>query len=235
MKDKEGKEDCFRNTVEVCGDFTWELDCESRYVYVSDLISENVNMPKEQILNRTPFEFMVPEDAERVKNLARVSIKQGLRAFTTESRFFRHDGRKVWLEIKAEILYDKKGGVAGFRGTSRDITQIKEENDRCRSVTDIQKAMICRSRPDTTITYVNPAYAMACNKSYKDLIGRKLTGPGGRNIGLERPRAVGKDNPSDTREIERMLPDGSIAWYEWTNHAIISDEGEIVEYVSPYK
>lgn len=232
----------FKEAAEASGDFIWELDSRFHHVYVSDSISEVAKMPKEKILGRTPFEFMVPEDAERVKNLIRDCIGEGRRKQTVEARFFRPDGSEVWLEIKAAIFFDEKGGIAGFRGVSKDITEHKEDEEalrlkkeRYQLAINSEEDLLCCSRPDTTIIYVNPAYARSCGKEYKDLIGRKfleLASPEEQVSILEHLRTLSKDNPRATRENEMLLPDGGIAWHEWTNHAVFSDDGELIEYLS---
>ncbi len=235
-------EERFRDIAEASGEYIWELDGEFRHVYISDRVSEVSKIPKEEILGRTPFEFMVTEDAERVKNLFRSCIEKGKRRETVECRFSQPDGRVIWMEVNAVIVFDGKGKISGFRGTSRDITEHKKQEkvliqkkERYQSAINLQEEMICCSKPDTTILYVNPTYAKALNRDYKDLIGRKFlefAPPEEQARILEHLGTLNKDNPSATHENEILLHDGGRAWYEWTNYAIFSDDGEVVEYLS---
>jgi len=65
-----------------------------------------------------------PDDLERVENVyAQVSITQ--QAYEIEYRFQRSDGRAITLHEYGEPIRDDDDTLIGFRGTSQDITQLR--------------------------------------------------------------------------------------------------------------
>jgi PAS domain S-box-containing protein len=101
---------------------------------------------------------------------------------------------------------------------------------RYRSVVDTQSELICRFLPDSTLTFVNDAYCRFWNKTREDLLGTRfveLIPPGAREAVLER---IGRlSSGTDSHDHQVTLPDGSIGWHHWINHAITDDRGRLIE------
>ena len=50
-------------------DWIWETDAEGHYVWVSDVVKNQLGYSPEEVLGRTPFDFMAPGEAERLKKI----------------------------------------------------------------------------------------------------------------------------------------------------------------------
>jgi len=61
------KRTSFRALVETSSDWIWETDAEGKYVYASPRVRELLGYEPSEILGRTPFSLMPPEEAERVR------------------------------------------------------------------------------------------------------------------------------------------------------------------------
>jgi PAS domain S-box-containing protein len=112
----------------------------------------------------------------------------------------------------------------------RAEAQTRNSEARYRSVVDTQSELICRFRPDTTLTFVNDAYSRFWNKTRDQLIGRKfieLIPPSARQAVLDRIGAL--LSGTDSHEHTVLLADGGIGWQHWINHAILDERGRLVE------
>jgi PAS domain S-box-containing protein len=109
--------------------------------------------------------------------------------------------------------------------------ESRKSEERYRSVVDMQSDLICRFLPDSTLTFVNDAYCRFWNKTRSELLGRKfieLIPQLARHAVLER---IGRLRSGlDSHEHPVMLPDGSIGWHHWINHAIVDERGRLLEF-----
>ncbi|MBP9914542.1 MAG: PAS domain S-box protein, partial [Opitutaceae bacterium] len=81
--------------------------------------------------------------------------------------------------------------------------------------------LICRYRADAKLTFVNGAYARAFGRKRIDLVGQPFPL-------LDAGRIA--NHESHTHESELKLPDGKLAWVQWTQRAIKDNAGAILEY-----
>ncbi len=112
----------------------------------------------------------------------------------------------------------------------RAEAQTRSSEARYRSVVHTQSELICRFRPDSTLTFVNDAYCRFWNKTPDQLIGRQfieLIPPSARQAVLE--RIGGLLSGTDSHEHAVTLTDGSIGWQHWINHAILDERGRLIE------
>ncbi|MBI4873555.1 MAG: PAS domain S-box protein, partial [Acidobacteria bacterium] len=56
-----------RDLIENTSDWIWEVDAELRYVYASPKITELLGYTPEEALGKTPWDFMPPEEAARLR------------------------------------------------------------------------------------------------------------------------------------------------------------------------
>jgi len=109
--------------------------------------------------------------------------------------------------------------------------ESRNNEARYRSVVDTQSDLICRFLADTTLTFVNDAYCRFFNKSREELLGTKFIDfipPDARATVLERIANI--RGGMDSHEHEVTLPDGTIGWHHWINHAILDEQNRRVEF-----
>lgn len=112
----------FRALVETTNDFIWEVDRDGRYTYASPRVREMLGYGPEELLGRTPFQFMPPGEAERVAAEFTRLVRQRLPISALENRCLHRDGSVVVLETSGVPRYSKDGSFEGYRGIDRDIT-----------------------------------------------------------------------------------------------------------------
>jgi PAS domain S-box-containing protein len=115
----------FRNLVETSTDWVWELDENNIYIYSSPKVQEMLGYQPEEILGKTPFDFMNPQEAERMRNIS-AQLGEAKEPFSLLDNTMLHkDGREVYVETNGVPIFDEKGIFRGFRGIDRDISQKK--------------------------------------------------------------------------------------------------------------
>jgi PAS domain S-box-containing protein len=119
-------EERFRSLVEHTTDILWELDQEGAYTYVSPNVQDILGYSPEQLIGKTPFEFMPEEEAERVGQTFAQIVQKG-RSFTSlQHQALCESGKMILLECSGVPITTGKGTVQGYRGIDRDITKRAE-------------------------------------------------------------------------------------------------------------
>lgn len=116
----------FRGLVETLGDWVWEVDGDWRYTYASPQVREILGYAPEDVLGRTPFEMMAPEEAERVRALSEEVRSRRSPLVGIENVCLHKSGRRVILETTGQPYFDAEGRFLGYRGVDREITDRKE-------------------------------------------------------------------------------------------------------------
>lgn len=91
-------EEKFRALVEMTSDWIWEVDVSGIYTYTSPRVEALLGFKPEEVLGKTPFYFMVPEEARRIEaEFANIAAER--RPFhALENRNVHKDGHIVVLE-----------------------------------------------------------------------------------------------------------------------------------------
>ena len=61
-------EERFRTLVETTSDWIWEVDANGVYTYASPKVQDLLGYAPEEVVGKTPFDFMPPDEAEKFVN-----------------------------------------------------------------------------------------------------------------------------------------------------------------------
>ena len=157
-------------------------------------------------------------------------------------RLISRDGRERWVEHVCEPVRDEKGSYLGLRGSVRDITQYKKDEElrnayevRYRVMAELQAEVVCRWLPDTTLTYVNDGYCRLNGRQREELLGKKwltLVPPATRSSVEAYYRSLLAEPKLSIYEYEVTSADGSILWFQWIDAPISDAEGRLTEFQS---
>ncbi len=115
----------FRDLVEHNNDIVWEVNQEGAYTYVSPNVRHILGYSPEQLIGKTPFEFMPEKEAERVGKIFGQAV-QKRRLFTSlQHKALCKSGKVILLECSGRPITNTDGTFQGFRGIDRDITKRK--------------------------------------------------------------------------------------------------------------
>lgn len=116
-----------------------------------------------------------------------------------------------------------------------EVRRLRKSEEKYRAIVEDQTELICRWRPDGTITFVNEVCCRYFNKPYQELIGRTfkqfITAEDYEEL-KKHIAALNKENPVALIEHRLILPVGEIHWQHWTNRAIFDEQDNIVEFQS---
>jgi PAS domain S-box-containing protein len=133
----------FQSLVETLGDWVWEVDGDWRYTYASPQVREILGYAPEDVVGKTPFELMPPEEAPRVRALAEEARSRRLPLVGVENVCVHKSGRRVILETTGQPYFDAGGRFLGYRGVDREITDRKEaEASRMAEAARLRDALV---------------------------------------------------------------------------------------------
>jgi len=113
----------FRALVETTSDLVWEVNEKGRYSYVSPQVTKLLGYPPEEMLGRSPDEFMAAA-AETPPDL-KERFLGGQPFASIERRIKCRDDSIMVIESSGTPFFDGSGACRGFRGIDRNITDRK--------------------------------------------------------------------------------------------------------------
>ncbi len=157
-------EEKFRNLVETTSDWIWETDADGKYTYASPRVRDLLGYEPDEVIGRKPFDFMPPDEAERLAAKFAYTSKDRRPFFNWENANLRKDGRRVILETSGVPRLDPRGNLLGYRGIDRDITErkqtgeaLQESEERLKAIFNSVRAGILIIDPEThVIVDANP-------------------------------------------------------------------------------
>jgi len=200
----------FRTLVETTRDWFWELNENVTYTYASPRIRELLGYVPEEVIGRTPFDLMPPDEARRVAGLFS-PILAARKPFTLLENINLHkDGHKVVLETSGTPIFDGQGVFRGYHGTDRDITERKRMEQELRAAAEYNRSLIEASL-DPLVTINTGGKITDVNKATEGVTG------------VPRERLIGSDFSEYCTEPEkarvgyrRVLEEGAVRDYPLT-------------------
>ncbi len=130
LRDSEAR---FRDVAASAGEYVFEMDARGVVSYASDAIEKVLGWTAGEVVGRSSFEFMDPEEIPRSGAFLADKVARKER-FSRFEQVARHrSGRKVYLEVSAVPVLGAGGSLLGYRGAAMDVTDRREaETERAR-------------------------------------------------------------------------------------------------------
>ena len=122
----------FRVLAENTSVWVWEVDQNAAYTYASPKIKELLGYEPEEVLGKTPFELMPPDEAERVAAVFGPIVEARRPFEALENTNLHKDGRRIVMETGGVPIFDLNGDYRGYRGIDRDISERKHAAEALR-------------------------------------------------------------------------------------------------------
>jgi len=113
------------------------------------------------------------------------------------------------------------------------FSNLKEVKARYQNLVETQESLICRFKPDTTLTFVNKACSEAFGLPKDELLGKKLIElipEEHQELILTRLAEVEKQNGPLTYEHKVIEKSGGVLYQRWTNYPVHDKDGNIKEF-----
>jgi PAS domain S-box-containing protein len=135
-------EERFRTLTESTSDWIWETDRDGHYTYASPKIKELLGYAPEEVIGKTPFDFMSQDEAKRVSKIFRSIARSGKPFAAMENSNLHKSGKEVVLETSGIPIFDAEGKLAGYRGIDRNITERKRNEEKLNHTLSLLEATI---------------------------------------------------------------------------------------------
>ena len=130
MKAKEEVEEKYQDLLDNIEEWAWETDAKGVYVSCSEKVADVLGYTPEEVVGKTIYELMPPDEAKKVKPIfSEYSKKQEL-IHKLENYYLHKDGYKVCVFTNAIPIFDKGGNFCGYRGVHKDITTHRQSEDK---------------------------------------------------------------------------------------------------------
>jgi PAS domain S-box-containing protein len=126
----------FRSLVEASSDWVWEVDRNGIYTYASPKVKDLLGYEPEEIIGKTPFDLMPPDEAKRVAKLFNGIVESRKPFDRLENTNLHKDGRLVVLETSGVPILGERKNLLGYRGIDRDITERKRAREALQKAYD---------------------------------------------------------------------------------------------------
>ncbi len=167
LRESEGR---MEDIVFSMADWVWEVDEKGIYTYSSEMVSEILGYPINEIIGKTPFDFMPPDEAARVAALFSEIIADKKKIINLENLNISKKGEKVYILTNGVPIIDEAGDLKGYRGVDTDITERKlaeqkliESEEQFRNLMEQSPYAIQIHAPDGTLLQSNEALANMYN------------------------------------------------------------------------
>jgi PAS domain S-box-containing protein len=116
-------EDRFRGIAESLADWIWEVDASGRYTYSSESSERVLGYKPEEIIGKSIYEFIDPQDVERFRGVLKVHTRDITPIKNLENWNITKGGGKVCLITNGAPILDSQGELIGYRGVDSDVTE----------------------------------------------------------------------------------------------------------------
>jgi PAS domain S-box-containing protein len=220
----------YRGLVEKVNDWVWEIDADGVYTYVSPRALELLGYAPEEIVGKTPFDFMPPAEAQRVWNAFEPTWLERKPLELLDNTLVRKDGRLVTVETSGMPVFAEDGTFLGYTGIDRDVTErkqaeeaLRESEEKFRLLAETSPAAILIYQ-DGKYVYVNPAAESITGYQRAELLAQAvgdIVHPDYRRQVKQviSQRAQGEGPPMHY-ELKVLTKDGQERWMDSTTVSI---------------
>lgn len=232
-------EERFRVMALHASDIVVILDADANILYSSPSATRILGFPVEEWLDRGAFDLVHPDDVDEVMRMFAAALEQPGPTALAWVRIRHADGSWRWLEALGHNLLDEPA-VGGIVVHARDVTErheassaLRRSERRYRGIVEDQTELICRYDADTTVTFVNEAYARYLDRPVQEIVGARWiedVDEVDRAEVWDMIRSLTPQSPAVTHEHGVVVPGRDVRWQQWTNRVVLDDDGGIAEY-----
>jgi len=124
----------FRALVESSNDWIWETNKDGVYTYSSPQVEGILGYKSKEIIGRTPFDFMPPDEAKQMIEIFKSFSSKGESIVALENVNLHKNNRRIILETSGVPVFDDNGTVIGYRGIDRDISERKLAEEKLQTM-----------------------------------------------------------------------------------------------------
>ena len=218
-KKRQNELERYETFVENSSDIIVHLDVDGTVIYYSPSAERIMGHGSEERIGDNAFEYIHPEDTDRVMELFESTVEENVERAEAEFRAKDADGEYVWLEAVGTDQRDTE--IGGLIVNIRDITERKgreKELEKYEAFIEHSNDIITHLDVDGTILYQSPSIERVLGYGQDETVGDEVFGyvhPDDREDILDMFYTAADDVD---REVEFRLrgADGDYVWVEAT-------------------
>jgi two-component system cell cycle sensor histidine kinase/response regulator CckA len=220
-------------------DWVWEVDEKSVYTYSSQQGFNYFGPHREDVIGKTPFDFMPADETKRVGAIFAEAVARKAPIKDLENWNITKNGERICLLTNAAPILDEAGNLKGYRGVDKDITAQRASENKLRlrgaALEAAANAIVITDRQGI-IEWANPAFSSLSGWSLTEAIGRNprdLVKSGRHDAGFYRQMwdtlLAGKVWHG---EIINRRKDGALRTEEMTITPLRGEQGDISHFIA---
>lgn len=165
----------FRNMTLTSSDWIWQIDAEGKYTYASDTVARILGFKPEEMLGKTPLDFMPEDEAKRLKSVFEESLLKPFPLVDIENWNLTKSGKRICVLTNAVPIFEEFGEFAGYFGTDKDITGRKENEYQLKLFGKVFESAlegITITSADGKILAVNKAFTYITGYDPEEVLGQ---------------------------------------------------------------
>ncbi len=170
-------EERYRRIVDTAHEGIWTVDREFRIDYANARLAEMLGYPLDELLGRSPLEFMCDVDLAAPDRMMRAHSPHGKGGVEFQLR--RKDGGELWALTNASPILDEEGEFLGALCMLTDITErrrqaeaLRASEERYRRIVDTAHEGIWTVDREFRIDYANARLAEMLDHPLDEILGR---------------------------------------------------------------
>jgi len=206
-------------------------------VFVNKAFCQVSGYAPAEILGQTPWLFQGLSTSPEILRRLRRDL-ESKQVFFGDMINRRKDGSEFAVKCQIVPLHDEFGRVRHWLYIQQDATSLntarldrRVAEDQYRQLVENQADLICRFLPDSTLTFVNKAYANFLGREPDALVGRRLIDffdeTESRAV-LTHLASATPERPSWQSERQTVGTDGHAHWHLWNDTAFFDETGKLV-------
>jgi len=140
-------EERLSNLMFTMADWVWEIDENGTYTYSSKNSVDFFGLTSDEIIGKTPFDFMAPEEIDWFRPIYTNILKSRKPMKDLENWSIDKYGQRICLQTNGLAFYNEEGVFKGYQGVDKDITKRKLTEQALKTSEEKYKTMLNAS-PD---------------------------------------------------------------------------------------
>jgi PAS domain S-box-containing protein len=157
-------------------------DCQSRFTGVNQAYARDLGArDPAECIGKTDSDYFESDYALRWRLEEEEILTSGLPQIDRIEHLKKIQGDLYWMSTTKVPMFDRLGQVSGIAGIARDITALKnseerlrEQNERTHMILETAQDAFIGMGPDGTITAWNPSAELTFGWTAAEVIGRRL-------------------------------------------------------------
>ncbi len=218
----------FRDLTMMSADWWWEIDTNGVYTYCSEKVADVLGYSAAEIIGKTPFDFMIPEELSRLVPVLGEIISKRERIVDLENLNFHKNGREIYLLTNAMPVYNGEGEFQGYRGVDKDITRIVQAEKALQQKTE-ELELYFSLTPDLLSIATVDGYFRHLNKAWENTLGYRteelmavsipeLLHPADVRATIDVFKELQNNKQVQTFTNRYRCKDGRYKWIEWRSY-----------------